>query len=170
MRLPTLSTSCHMYCFPCFRRIQCSHNFPHFTISHINAGFDLNGKSIQNWYVFTLFEIVCHLEGGQGNNCGLYITMYCYVFIFRFCWWPISLGICRFYTTNCTLPTKMRLQKLRGLGGIFSQFLFSFFSILATKYAGRFSKSWSRSFSSYSIISRNLAVLTLEVRVFCTFL
>ena len=21
----------------------------------------------------------------------------------------ISLGICRFYTTNCTLPTKMRL-------------------------------------------------------------
>ena len=42
----------------------------------------------------------------------------------------ISLGICRFYTTNCTLPTKMRLRKLRGLGGIFSQFLFSFFSIL----------------------------------------
>ena len=54
-------------------------------MSHLNAGFDLNGKSIQNCYVFTLFEIVRHLEGGQGDNCHHYITMYCYVFIFWFC-------------------------------------------------------------------------------------
>ena len=49
-------------------------------MSHLNAGFDLNGKSIQNCYVFTLFEIVRHLEGGQGDNCHHYIciAMYSY--------------------------------------------------------------------------------------------
>ena len=58
---------------------------PDITISHLNAGFDLNGKSIQNLYVFTLFEIVCYLEGGQGGNCHHYIARYCHVFIFQFC-------------------------------------------------------------------------------------
>ena len=71
---------------PCFCWLQCPHKFPHLTVSHLNAGFDLNGKSIQNCYVVTLFEIVCHLEGGQGGNCCHYITRYCHVFIFRFCW------------------------------------------------------------------------------------
>ena len=54
-------------------------------------------------------------------------------------------------------------------GGLSSHTDINFVDV-ATKYACRFSKSWSRPFSSYSIISRNLAVLTLEVWVFCTFI
>ena len=74
-----------MYCIPFFRRLQSPHNFPHLTLIHLNAGFDLNGKSIQISYVFTLFEIVSHLEGGQGDNFDLYMTIYCNVLTFGFC-------------------------------------------------------------------------------------
>jgi hypothetical protein len=39
---------------------------------HLNAGFDLNGKSMQNCYVFTLFEIAClkrwQLRSLHGNT------------------------------------------------------------------------------------------------------
>ena len=104
MRLPILTTSCKMYCIPCFRRIQSSHSFPHLTMNDLNAGFHLNGKTIQNSYVFTLFYMVSHLEGGQGEHCDLYITMYFYVFIFRFCWW------CWNFLINCgglILPVKI---------------------------------------------------------------
>ena len=58
---------------------------PDITTSHLNADFDLNGKSIQNLYVFTLFEIVHHLEGGQGENCDHYMARYCHVLTFGFC-------------------------------------------------------------------------------------
>lgn len=46
---------------------------------------DVNGKSMQNWYVVTLFEIVRHLEGGQGENCDHYMARYCHVLTFGFC-------------------------------------------------------------------------------------
>ena len=42
-------------------------------------------QSIQNCYVFTLLEMVCHLEGGQGDNCEHYMARYCNVLTFRFC-------------------------------------------------------------------------------------
>jgi hypothetical protein len=75
-----------LMCVPCFRWLQCSPKFPHLTLSHLYDGFDLNGNRIQKCYVFTLFEIVRHLDCGQGDNCGLYMTMYCHVFNYRFCW------------------------------------------------------------------------------------
>jgi hypothetical protein len=37
----------------------------------VNSGFHLNGKPILNCYVFTLFQMVCHLEGGQGEHFDL---------------------------------------------------------------------------------------------------
>ena len=46
------------------------------TMSHLNSGFDLKGKSIQNCYVFTYIKIVSHLEGSQGENCTHYMAMY----------------------------------------------------------------------------------------------
>ena len=60
-------------------------------MSPLNAGFDLNGKSIQICYVFTLFEMVCYLDGGQGENCDLYMTMYCHVLTFGFCWCSFTI-------------------------------------------------------------------------------
>jgi hypothetical protein len=40
-------------------------------MSHLNSRFHLNGKPIPNCYVFTLFQMVCHLEGGQGEHFDL---------------------------------------------------------------------------------------------------
>ena len=86
MRLQRLTTFWNMYCIPCFRRIQCSPRSPHLTLTHLNAGFDLNGKSIPSCYVVTISCMVTHKEGGQGGHCGHYMARYCHVLIFRFCW------------------------------------------------------------------------------------
>ena len=86
MRLHILTTSCKMYCIPCFRRIQCSHSLPQLTKIHLYAGFHLNGKTIPNCYVVTISCMVTHKEGGQGGHCGHYMARYCHVSIFRFCW------------------------------------------------------------------------------------
>ena len=66
--------------------MHCTPKWHNLTISHLNAGFDLNGNRIQNCYFFTLFEIVRHQDCGQGDNCSPYLTMYCHVFNYRFCW------------------------------------------------------------------------------------
>ena len=53
MTLPTLPTLSNMHCVPCFRWLQRPLKFPDLTISHLNSRFDLNGKPMPNYYVFT---------------------------------------------------------------------------------------------------------------------